>query len=738
MRFVGIGRRDDRTKANLVNGDAARDARNWLEAERSYSAYLVQRPNDFGIRVQYAHSLKESGKLEDAIAAYRGALLLRPGDHDASTHLAHLLKRMDYRSEAAELFAALIRQTGERKDFQELQTLATEGQVIRAATVFADRRVAANSVLIELDDLLSYLDAHKTLSGIQRVQVGIIQHVLEETRAAETRHLFVLNELDTDCLWLVRLSDLRAVVDYVTSAKVDHDRLRKLVASVRSNATGLMPQAGQSYLILGAFWMYGVMAPRYAFLKQAGVSLGAYVYDLIPITNTEFCDQGLPHEFMLSFSDGLRLFDFILTISEYTATEVRRFIQHHGLPEKPIQAVLLAHASTPIPEIQTPVWGHTTQFLRNRPFVLMVSTIEARKNHGYLVSAWKSFVDEGLDPPDLVFVGRFGWRVTSLIEMLETSRYLDARVHILHDLSDAELDTLYDACLFTVFPSMVEGWGLPVGEGLAHGKPCVASATSSIPEVGGDLVDYVDPLNLREGLEVLRRMAFDVPYRDARAAEIHRRFRARTWREVGANLLSQADRLSRAIVADRHFEVPFPAGAKFRVGDLAHGKKLPADYPAHPYRSMLAESWDPIEPIGCWMRGSEGVLMFRSDLDLGSEILVYLGLYSPDFASPWNRVAIFFGERPLVVDVAEPAPTWAVPVGREFMVRATGHVGAGNRVVITIRLQGTAPPHREEKRPLALGLSSIGYVSASGDHSRIALLEAMLDVNRPGDRDHPK
>ena len=59
--------------------------------------------------------------------------------------------------------------------------------------------------------------------------------------------------------------------------------------------------------------------------------------------------------------------------------------------------------------------------------------------------------------------------------------------------SDAELAFLYRNCRFTVFPSLYEGWGLPIGESLWFGKLCIASKTSSMPEVGGDLVDYVDP-----------------------------------------------------------------------------------------------------------------------------------------------------------------------------------------------------------------------------------------------------
>ena len=63
-------------------------------------------------------------------------------------------------------------------------------------------------------------------------------------------------------------------------------------------------------------------------------------------------------------------------------------------------------------------------------------------------------------------------------------------------LTDADLKVLYEGCLFTLFPSFYEGWGLPVTESLAFGKPCIASNRSSIPEAGGKLARYIDPNNL--------------------------------------------------------------------------------------------------------------------------------------------------------------------------------------------------------------------------------------------------
>jgi glycosyltransferase involved in cell wall biosynthesis len=127
--------------------------------------------------------------------------------------------------------------------------------------------------------------------------------------------------------------------------------------------------------------------------------------------------------------------------------------------------------------------------------VLFVSTIEIRKNHRLLVRVWRRLIARhGTEAvPALIFAGQIGWMVDDLLADLAESGHLGGKIEHRPGLSDEELDEAYRSCLFTVFPSFCEGWGLPIAESLAHGKFCVASNRTSIPEVGGDLIDYFDP-----------------------------------------------------------------------------------------------------------------------------------------------------------------------------------------------------------------------------------------------------
>ena len=116
-----------------------------------------------------------------------------------------------------------------------------------------------------------------------------------------------------------------------------------------------------------------------------------------------------------------------------------------------------------------------------------------------------------------------------LIQLLHDPLVRGVLLH-LPAATDREMCWLYENCLFTLYPSHYEGWGLPVAESLARGKLCIASNSSSLPEIGGDLVDYHDPLDLF-GLKELVLRALDDDGRGRREDEIRRRYRPTLWKD---------------------------------------------------------------------------------------------------------------------------------------------------------------------------------------------------------------
>jgi glycosyltransferase involved in cell wall biosynthesis len=141
----------------------------------------------------------------------------------------------------------------------------------------------------------------------------------------------------------------------------------------------------------------------------------------------------------------------------------------------------------------------------------------------------------------LIFAGQIGWLVNDLLVELAASGYAGGKILLMPGLSEAELRRAYESCLFTVFPSLSEGWGLPVAESLVHGKFCVASNRTSIPEVGGDLIDYFDPSNEDDALAKIERVLLDPDYLAAREARLRDEYRPRSWADCARSLVGKLD-----------------------------------------------------------------------------------------------------------------------------------------------------------------------------------------------------
>jgi glycosyltransferase involved in cell wall biosynthesis len=123
---------------------------------------------------------------------------------------------------------------------------------------------------------------------------------------------------------------------------------------------------------------------------------------------------------------------------------------------------------------------------------------------------------------------------------IRTNPWLHGRIVIFDNVPDGELVWLYRNCLFTVFPSHYEGWGLPVVESFALGKPCVCSTAPAVLEAAQGLGVALDPLDTPAWCREIERMWKEPGVRESSAARLRQGFRAQTWQAHGARLLSIA------------------------------------------------------------------------------------------------------------------------------------------------------------------------------------------------------
>jgi glycosyltransferase involved in cell wall biosynthesis len=312
-----------------------------------------------------------------------------------------------------------------------------------------------------------------------------------------------------------------------------------VVLRLRRSAFERQVQRGDVVVSLGAGWAVPHYIEHIAAAKQRhGIRFSMLIYDLIPIENEAFVEQRHVAQFRKWLWEAMPLADVVLTISRHSRDALLALTAAAGRPPPRIEVVELGAGLSDRPAAASRGMPRIPQ-----PYVLFVSTIEIRKNHRLLVRVWRRLMERhgARAVPVLVFAGQIGWLVDDLLAELAASEHLGGKIVLLPGLSDAELRQAYRGCLFTVFPSLCEGWGLPVAESLAQGKFCVASSRTSIPEVGGDLIDYFDPADDDDALAKIERPMRDPVYLAQREARLRAEYRPRSWSDCVHALIGKLE-----------------------------------------------------------------------------------------------------------------------------------------------------------------------------------------------------
>jgi glycosyltransferase involved in cell wall biosynthesis len=127
------------------------------------------------------------------------------------------------------------------------------------------------------------------------------------------------------------------------------------------------------------------------------------------------------------------------------------------------------------------------------------------------------------------------------MQQLRNSNFLHGKIVHIEGATDEELETLYDGCLFTLYPSFCEGWGLPVTESHSFGRPCIASKATSLPEAGGALARYIDPDDATGAYRVIRETIEDRAGLRKWRDEVQRDFRPVRWRQSAEAVVRELD-----------------------------------------------------------------------------------------------------------------------------------------------------------------------------------------------------
>ena len=232
----------------------------------------------------------------------------------------------------------------------------------------------------------------------------------------------------------------------------------------------------------------------------------------------------------------------IIAISQATATDLQQVI---GTPAAKIRVV--HEAVTAMPQsISLPeqIAAIRTRYAVNRPYALYVGTLQPRKNLSRLITAYEQLCKRGAATFDLVLAGNPGWLSDEIVAQAKQSQHA-AHIHLTGYVTDSDLPALLAGASFFTFPSLYEGFGLPILEAQKVGVPVMTAKGSSLPEVAGDAALYVDPTDVEAIAQAMLRLSQDETLRQELIAAGQRNVQRFSWDKAAAETFAVLEEAAR-------------------------------------------------------------------------------------------------------------------------------------------------------------------------------------------------
>jgi len=366
------------------------------------------------------------------------------------------------------------------------------------------------NIFLDITRLLNRLYDGLLPTGVDRVGLAYVSRYGARARA-------VLSERGYCTVLSKRHSQM--VFEWLSNSRCSKNDIRKLV--VLSCINGLRQPKIKNGILLHTSHN-GIEFPRYYdALKKLQVDVVFMVHDLIPLTHAEYCRALVDKAHAARIHTALTYAKGVIANSQFTLDSLVHEAGRVNLPMLPSVVAHLASGIKPFAESPRPI---------PTPYFVLLGTIEPRKNHWFLLHVWRRLVEQlGNAAPKLVVIGRRGWECENVVDMLERCAALKGVVIEEAGCSDERLRSYLQHAQALLFPSFVEGYGMPLAEALALQVPVLASDIAVFHEIADDIPEYIDPL---DGLGWLAHIKeYMQPKSPARAAQLERtkRFREPTW-----------------------------------------------------------------------------------------------------------------------------------------------------------------------------------------------------------------
>ena len=257
---------------------------------------------------------------------------------------------------------------------------------------------------------------------------------------------------------------------------------------VRTTPGAHLPKHGV-YINVSQFPLW--VASSFTWLeKRRDVKAVFFIHDLLPVTWPEYFREAEHERHRARMRNVARFASAAVVTTRTVADDLEEHMAGLGRRDLPIFV-----RPTPIsPTFSTP--RQADPDLASRPYFVLCSTIEPRKNHLMILAVWRQLARRlGPDTPKLLLVGTRGWHYDPIIDLIERSPSLRDHVLEVNGLSTPGLKRLIDNAQALLMPSFGEGYGLPVHEALAAGAPVVASDIPAFREIDAIGLERISPLD---------------------------------------------------------------------------------------------------------------------------------------------------------------------------------------------------------------------------------------------------
>ncbi|MBU3890278.1 glycosyltransferase family 4 protein [Methylosinus sporium] len=270
-----------------------------------------------------------------------------------------------------------------------------------------------------------------------------------------------------------------------------------------------------------------------------GLALASWAHDVIPILFPNFFGKDAVENFT-NVVDVFKRADHIFCNSDTTRNDV---IDNAGVAAERLTTTWIGPGAIG-PRPPSAVDAALSKFRLRRNYILNVGTLEPRKNHLRLVQAYDEFRRSVDDAPMLVIVGSHGWGYDELMRLI-ANRGLSEHVKVLSGVDNEDLSALYSGAMFVAYPSVYEGFGMPVLEALACGVPVLTSQETSMQDIAQNAAVLVDPLSVSSIADGLFSLTTDPALRARLAANAPKAASRFDWDRVAGTVLDVLKGVSR-------------------------------------------------------------------------------------------------------------------------------------------------------------------------------------------------